>query len=586
MRLFRVILVIMAILSLVAATDGMIALGVILFLVPGLILIAAPNVLLYGGLLYGALAFALTAGNWRTRLALSVGITLAGVLIVGVAVPLLAGRADSPIIAGLRAGDREPLDLTTPIRQVALVMATTDKSTCDSLCQRLLYNKSVERVLVPSGRLLPTENPTGAKATAYRIENRPACAPVTVPPATIYQTTHDARGGTSSKPVDIAAITKMRIAAGECLVVESASLDEAELTIVEGKVKNGNEPKYRPLSLSLDTVEARRLVVLVRHGSALQKIFQRTHVRWAPIAVPFHFDGLTYLTLALGRTHREEGAYDLETFIAQDLKLDVGVPQAVTPDQERQMVLAALQAERPNAGLALVSGYLFRLSQRTSIPAADFEVLRLIAADSRIQAQDLRQFPSYRLGPEAEVLARPLAQRLLAADPRKDSEYLHVAARVIWEMPPGSMASAREELTALARDPTRRGVASAAVGRLADSGPSSAPLLIEIFAASTRDLPKDFNEREVIFHAATGAAQGLCLLGADAAAVRPYAQAVIREAVAKGTPHSTLARIAALLLAHIGFAADINDAFSGAGNIPPDLSSEISRSLKERACRL
>jgi hypothetical protein len=39
-----------------------------------------------------------------------------------------------------------------------------------------------------------------------------------------------------------AAITKMRIAAGECLVAENASLDEADLAIVEGRVKNGNAP--------------------------------------------------------------------------------------------------------------------------------------------------------------------------------------------------------------------------------------------------------------------------------------------------------------------------------------------------------
>jgi hypothetical protein len=287
---------------------------------------------------------------------------------------------------------------------------------------------------------------------------------------------------------------------------------------------------------------------------------------------------------------RVEGAFELDTVLEQQMKLKVRVPPGPAPEQAREMLVAALRDPVAGAGLALAKPYLARLGQQSSIDAADFAVLRLLVADDRIR-EDLARLPSYRLGPEAEVLARPLAQRLLAADPRRERAYIAGIADIIADMPRGTMASAAAELDALAHDATRYAVASKALARLADSGPTSGPRLIEIFAAASGNLPeRNIPVVDLLVDAAISAAQGLCRLGPAGAGARPYAQSIVQRAVASGTAWRwNLSKVSILLLAHIGFAADIDDLFASAGGVPRTVSNEIANSLRDpsdRACRL
>jgi hypothetical protein len=152
------------------------------------------------------------------------------------------------------------------------------------------------------------------------------------------------------------------------------------------------------------------------------------------------------------------------------------------------------------------------------------------------------------------------------------------------------MTSAAAELDELARDATRYPIAWRALARLADSGPASGPRLVEIFAAASGDPPGRHDPAvDLGVNAAIGAAQGLCRLGPAGAAARPYAQSIVRRAVANGATDGSFPKVSILLLAHIGFAADVDDLFASAGGVPRPISNDIANSLRDpsdRACHL
>jgi hypothetical protein len=574
-------------LTVVALPQGAITIGFFLAIAPGLVLVAAPNFLFYALLPYLACRAALASGGGGARATVAAGVTLAvvvGLTVIGVA---SLNRDVAHAVASLRAGDQEP-DLPTAVHSLAIVAANQERG-CGSLCQRLLYNNSVERVLLPAATpQQPLATLSNVKATAYWIERRPECPATPAIPNAFYQVIEQRGPGTSYTSVDIAAITKARVAAGDCLTSEDATLGDADLVVVEQRIKSGKSDYDVPFDLFLDTMTVQRLSVLGPDGPALAPRWQRTWAKWSPIAMPFFFgvayDGGIGLRLALGRLTRVEGAFALDTFLEQQLKLKVRVPPGPAPEQAREMLVAALRDPAAGAGLALAKPYLTRLGQQKSIDATDFAVLRLLVADDRIR-EDLARLPSYRLGPEAEVLARPLAQRLLAADPGREREYIAGIADIIASMPPGTMASAATELDSVARDASRYPIAWKALARLADSGPASGPRLVQIFATvASRELP---GQRDLA-GAAIGAAQGLCQLGPAGTAARPYAQSIVRRAIANGTPDWNLSKVSILLLAHIGFAADVDDLFAQAGGVPRYVSMEIANSLRDpgdRACR-
>jgi hypothetical protein len=576
-------------LTLIALVPDAITIGLMLFFVPGLLLLVAPNLLVYAAIPWiAARAASLGGFGWQKSALFGLAVFVA---VVGLSFVVAQhyNRLVERSIAALQASDRAAA-LPSRIQTLGLALPDTRKIECGSLCQRLLYNRSVARVLVAAS---PNDDePSGKPAMAYWIERRDACPLIDVPPATFWVT--ERRGTmTLQRPIDVAGNTKARIAAGECLMAEPASLDAADVIVVARTVKMSPQPYTAPFDLMFDTTRADRLSVF-RHGDVrLEKILQRTHVQWRPLVAPLVFGAefsSLHSHLAWARLTRHETPFEVEEFLSQDLKLDIRPGDGVGPEQERAMLMAALRSETSGAGLALVQPFLRRLSlsPQRAIEPADFEIVRLIVADDRIR-EDLGNLPTYFLGPEAEALARPLAQRLLAADPVRDSAYMKAVARIIALMPPGTMAPGAKELDALSRDWDRRARAAPALARLADSGPASAPQLVGIFSlAADPSVPAGFGSNpagnEVI-----GAAQGLCRLGAAAASVRPYAAAIVRREVAGNTASWNLPRVVILLLARLGFSADVEDAFRSAGGIPRHIAQnmeQVQRQPMQDACRL
>jgi hypothetical protein len=151
---------------------------------------------------------------------------------------------------------------------------------CEALCQHLLYNGVVSRVIVgqvngPDASIPPPPN-------AYWIERRDRCPE---PDISIFQVAWPTdfpleQGGPLTR-------VRARIAAGECLLRDQGTIEEAGATITVRQLKKGASIFDTPWSLEPDTVEATRLEIVESDGRVL---YRRTEVTTHPLMVPLLID--------------------------------------------------------------------------------------------------------------------------------------------------------------------------------------------------------------------------------------------------------------------------------------------------------
>jgi len=162
---------ILALLSIAGMSGTLVIYGMILLIIPGFVLMLAPNVLLYGGLVRW------TVGVWRQRRTFGAVLLAALVsLVVLLGSPLLVNVRQSLHERGLRSEDfdRVPQDLVAPR---AIQLATSDKSSCGEVCRALLAKGLAESVVLPLDDKKPSDLKRGARAMAvYRIADPATCA--------------------------------------------------------------------------------------------------------------------------------------------------------------------------------------------------------------------------------------------------------------------------------------------------------------------------------------------------------------------------------------------------------------------------
>ncbi|MGD0135506.1 MAG: hypothetical protein ABSE57_25955 [Bryobacteraceae bacterium] len=298
--LVRVCLV-SAILTGVALVPGAIVLGLLFLIVPGVVLIAAPYVLaasvasLVAVTLFGHLSVA-------ARLCAYAGFAL---LILGLATAA-AWQINRPLLRDwekLSADDHPWTGNKEGIRAIALLQdrraASGNPVLCLALCQRLLYTGTAESVLEgakPEGAKPEGANPEGANRAdhdspiadlaqpviRYRVEKRASCPPVTLPDGVIRQS--ELNVFNKKQLLDEA---KIRIAAGNCLIAERATLAESDLVVVNQVLRDGHQPYMRDRwNLALDTLSARRLTVYrIRDGRPMQ-LSRETAMTAYPVFTP------------------------------------------------------------------------------------------------------------------------------------------------------------------------------------------------------------------------------------------------------------------------------------------------------------
>jgi len=143
---------------------------------------------------------------------------------------------------------------------------------CDTLCQRLLFNRAVSRVVVADGT-------SSGPVAAFWIERREGCPDPAIP-RTDVRWPVDFPLQRGKFPEDR---VRARIAAGECLLQDSGSLEEAGAIISFRSLKRGASMFSHAWALQLDTVTANRLEIVEAEGRVL---YRRTEVITEPLMVP------------------------------------------------------------------------------------------------------------------------------------------------------------------------------------------------------------------------------------------------------------------------------------------------------------
>ena len=522
--------------------------GLFLLIIPGIVLFAAAPVFLYSALGYAT--WRLTGGMHRSaRLAILLG-TLA---ILAVIPAWLLNLPINDERAALTAHDMTaPIP---PLRDTTLAIFTPSRShsggrqpadtACDGICQRLLYNGAVARVIRGAyAPRIPATEPVTVRA--YRIERRDTCPAVALPDDT-DQWPGDPHDYSDRARDRIAA----RIAAGQCLISEAATMDEADYVLRDYAVR---EPalKYDQPPIA-DTVRAKRIEFGVRTADGPPRVIHRkTQVESKPVAMPFmiandiHHNDMEASFLRLKAVDNPYTLWgETRALFGEGVKFP---DRTVEPAAEVAMLLQALDDPALPAGdpqIALGDQVLKRISAKGSPSPQDIEAVRRLIQDRRFMSFFNLAGAVFRLGPEAAPLAGPLLERLIDTPLPAGRDTVQTTSRAIAYLPPGALVPVMSELERLAAMEGRRGTAYLAISRLGDAGAPGATRLIALVESRHNHptLPMYADERDVVI----GALLGLCRMGPDATAAVDPVLGLLREEVERGSigPKGSLA-VAAL----------------------------------------
>jgi hypothetical protein len=314
-RGFRIYLIIMGVSAgLAVAIPQLAFIGFLFGIVPGIFLSVAPAVFAYSLAWWSAraalLAIAKRSGLDPDRKFVSpmFGVLAAiSIALPAVLVPQSINASTMEKAAELRADDHDHAGpIALPSIVAVLLASNTSKSAdpktfldCETLCQRLLYNKAVSRVIVAEAPRPSGSNKHPRPVAEYRIEQRDQCPTPALSNRDVVWPV-DQRARTVSR-------VRARIAAGECLIGEAGNIGAASLTITYRELKQGLRYFAHPWSPRLDTIQAYRLEIVDADGGIL---YRRTEVNADPLTTPLlssvaagFFTTVTYAGLA--RSHVE-----------------------------------------------------------------------------------------------------------------------------------------------------------------------------------------------------------------------------------------------------------------------------------------
>lgn len=492
------------------AFPALILYGFFLAIVPGVVLLVA--IPLFG---YSVLAITVRNLGFALPLAWRWGLVALSLALLAVVPPRVINHLTDHRIAELQNGDRRLNQRLPPIKTLAYIsLAQNDAAfECREICQRLLFNGSVESVIV-GGSLSRRQAEFPKKVEKYSIEHRATCPPVEVPKASA--TREPWVGEAAAKAV--AAHVTTRIAGGDCLIREPGSLDAADVVVIEYLVDLGNWQKWQKDYPRISS--AQRVGIFVRGGHRLDEKFRQTSVSYRKVSTPFLFgyfgaagSGALLPPLGIMTTREIDAPYEIADIITGVLKLNVAIPESVA--NQRSLLRQALaDASRPadDAGLKLAGPVLADI-RSSGAQQGDVALLGTIIADHRVGLPfDLANSVA-RLGPEGSVLAEPLVERILSTRLPDDRNSIYAASAAAIALPPGAFSDQRAKLLAIIAQPERSDMAFMALARLADSGAANVPML--------RDRLRGKGDIR-------GALMALCRLGESAKDAEPEVRTIVQ----------------------------------------------------------
>jgi len=230
----------------VFAMPDLVAIGLFLLILPGVLLGITPTVFLY------LMAFSLPWFLLSQR-SIVIGALggLAAIAWVGFWLPILNGRT-SQWLSDAQAKEAATSTRIAAARVVALQSVSgSAQDGCSDLCQTLLYNGSVERVVLLPGK----NNGANGQSISFRVEQKSSCRDA--------DPKLQSRGWGNTWLKDsgqskIAQTVRLRIADGECLVKEEQWSGLPDLVLHESRRTSGKSlassacrpARYEPMGCS------------------------------------------------------------------------------------------------------------------------------------------------------------------------------------------------------------------------------------------------------------------------------------------------------------------------------------------------
>lgn len=483
------------------SAPGLVAVG-IFFIVPGLVLLAAPTVFGY------SLVFAVVRQYLQLR-----GSAVKEATAVGIALMLGWAAAQPWRLPELQEFQRANLPDVQPASPVQLAgdvrldlpwrnYPKIDPDKCDALCAAVLDTPGVRSVTVAyhegayhegadregadrqnkarhqpiSFRLLPRNNDRSRGASLSKPEDILDQLPVV--PSKVGSIDYQVR---EAKHRQLVAVGwGLRLAARQKLLRESTGVRPDLVVRITDERRKGRS------GLRVSRVE-----VLDRRGKALMR---RSFVASSPLAAPLHYTGsggLENFRLHLGREYLSSGPEYPELQPVAELFLHSSLAR---PKLDPEAVGAALERLRSaventvlgadDADLALAGVWIPTIDWSKPLYASELAALGAVIADGRILLpKELFSHSGDKYAWVAEELRGPLAIRIL--NPETTSATRTDLAKLLSRLPSGTFQTlSADEETILASQELREH-AYPLIARLADRGEAAIPVLFSILKEDT-----------------------------------------------------------------------------------------------------
>lgn len=495
---------------LVFAFPDLITVGLILLIIPGLILILTPSIFLY---------LVLFSAGWfpthRFPTVLRVLAGLAAMFAIGVALPLTL-NSTGLYLAKARGRDIEPGSRVTSIHSLG-IRPERGRDACGDLCQTLLLNGSVQRVVS-----LPD-------AHSFVVEKRDTC-----PDASRWLS-----GQNWLRDNQVAKSSRLRIASGDCLVEQPPPSPPPDFEFREVRESVGTADR-KLTNISGDVrIEA---LELLSEGKVIARVSRReSHKLRIPLLLDtqgggeMHISGWMWArSTSLEGGNENKNELGAATFLERFTDLNLEVPKGLDAAVMRKSLDRALDdplIPAADGAFALLTDFFddvrgdWRKPNR-NISSPDLRRIARLIGDQR--ATNFRGLSAIHLEPSAALfLLNPLLDRLNQLAAGHQWEAYGQLSQLLKQMPPGAMKKADPRIEELIASPDLRDHSTILVSRLADRGPAIASRLITFVEEGYTQR----SDNRTGVEGANAALRALCLLGPQITDALPR----LRAAAAQGT---------------------------------------------------
>lgn len=274
MRTIHIFFIIMAVLSAIALImPASIILGLIFFIVPGVVLLVAPSVLIYTFSIY-------SLGMFLINRSVKYPYIISSMVVIGIGC-LASFVLNLPIQRQINEVSKADVVLqgkvTFPDTMAVFVdeyqsrFQDDNHVLCSPLCQYLLYNKATKKVIIGFGSVSPESIDREKRLTSYTVEHGTNCP----------------QQDTVANDKEIWAIqnVQMRMASGDCLVKSVSPLGEASLIFTHQRILQNQQAKDY-WSLARNFMIINQIGLIERSNEDYKTIYKYSKIKAEPFVYP------------------------------------------------------------------------------------------------------------------------------------------------------------------------------------------------------------------------------------------------------------------------------------------------------------